>query len=397
MMMAVLAVVVAGTGAFFSDTETSQGNVFTAGSIDLMINHTAQSYNGVNCSTCSVSIFSSTDTQIVDSSDSSLSLPMDAVAVVETASDWVDPVAEGMNGIWIWSQADRPDPSDDTWHRFEETFTWLGQAADIQLDFKLAADDDYEIFFNGVSVAAGTEAWDGLVEDTISISSSLINQGQNTLEFYVENSGGWYAGLLFDLTIVDADCEEGVAGFQSTCQLWETTDLTNEKFFQFADVKPQDHGTNLISMLVESNQSYVCLRVEKDEDASLLGNGGGDMGEYLTVLGWYADEDGEIDSLAFGPTKANDFTGMTFADSTTPDGPVLPGETQYLLLEWCYGDFEADNGGYVCNGNVPTINSTQSAQLVADLQFFAIQSRNNSDFTCDMADFGDEPEISDDD
>ena len=48
-MIAVVAVVVAGaTGAFFSDTETSTGNTFTAGAIDLTVD-SEQHYNGNVC------------------------------------------------------------------------------------------------------------------------------------------------------------------------------------------------------------------------------------------------------------------------------------------------------------------------------------------------------------
>src|ERR1035437_3339451 len=48
-MIAVAAVVVMGaTGAFFSDTETSTGNTFTAGAIDLKVDST-QHYNGMIC------------------------------------------------------------------------------------------------------------------------------------------------------------------------------------------------------------------------------------------------------------------------------------------------------------------------------------------------------------
>ena len=48
MLVFVAAVVVSGTGAFFSDTETSTGNVFTAGAIDLKID-SEQHYNGNVC------------------------------------------------------------------------------------------------------------------------------------------------------------------------------------------------------------------------------------------------------------------------------------------------------------------------------------------------------------
>lgn len=45
---AAAAAVVGGTGAFFSDTETSTGNVFTAGAIDLKVD-SKQKYNGNEC------------------------------------------------------------------------------------------------------------------------------------------------------------------------------------------------------------------------------------------------------------------------------------------------------------------------------------------------------------
>lgn len=48
MIVFVGALVVGGTGAFFSDTETSVGNVFTAGAIDLKVD-SEQHYNGNEC------------------------------------------------------------------------------------------------------------------------------------------------------------------------------------------------------------------------------------------------------------------------------------------------------------------------------------------------------------
>src|SRR3989338_287537 len=37
------------TIAFYNDTETSTGNIFVAGSVDLKVDHTYASYNGVDC------------------------------------------------------------------------------------------------------------------------------------------------------------------------------------------------------------------------------------------------------------------------------------------------------------------------------------------------------------
>ena len=43
------AIIVGGTYALFNDTETSAGNVFTAGSIDLKVDHKSSTYNGELC------------------------------------------------------------------------------------------------------------------------------------------------------------------------------------------------------------------------------------------------------------------------------------------------------------------------------------------------------------
>lgn len=48
MIVFAAAIVAGGTGAFFSDTETSTGNVFTAGAIDLTVDSEAH-YNGMIC------------------------------------------------------------------------------------------------------------------------------------------------------------------------------------------------------------------------------------------------------------------------------------------------------------------------------------------------------------
>lgn len=56
MLVVVAAAAVAGTGAFFSDTETSTGNTFTAGSIDLKID-SEQHYNGNTCEEISQDVY----------------------------------------------------------------------------------------------------------------------------------------------------------------------------------------------------------------------------------------------------------------------------------------------------------------------------------------------------
>jgi len=411
MLLVVAGVTAAGTGAFFSDTETSAGNVFTAGSIDLMIDHTAQSYNGVSCQTCGVEVYSSTDTIVASSSLTATeagSLPKSAELVTTLNPAWLNPsTISPAQWIWVTPTVTPGDTTNNAEYTFVDTFFLQGPISLTDIELEIASDNGYKIVINGVEIVnelTTTGTFTGLNPLTsgqkTNFQNALIQNGQNSLEITVRNlartsgSGPNPAGLIYKINFSNQDCEAGVADFQQTCELWESTDLTNESFFNFSDIKPQDEGTNLISMTVESNESYVCLDVNNADniensylDAEVAAgdttDDQGEMGEFLQVAGWYADGTGDVDSLLFGPIAVNDAGSITYADSNTGN-PVQPGETQYMELAWCMGDMTADDTGYTCDGAVPDINQTQTDAFLADLQFFAIQTRNNEDYTCGM-------------
>ena len=411
MLVFMAAIVAGGTGAFFSDTEVSAGNVFTAGSIDLMIDHTAQSYNGVSCQTCGVEVYSSTDTIVASSSLTATeagSLPKSAELVTTLNPAWLNPsTISPAQWIWVTPTVTPGDTTNNAEYTFVDTFFLQGPISLTDIELEIASDNGYKIVINGVEIVnelTTTGTFTGLNPLTsgqkTNFQNALIQNGQNSLEITVRNlartsgSGPNPAGLIYKINFSNQDCEAGVADFQQTCELWESTDLTNESFFNFSDIKPQDEGTNLISMTVESNESYVCLDVNNADniensylDAEVAAgdttDDQGEMGEFLQVAGWYADGTGDVDSLLFGPIAVNDAGSITYADSNTGN-PVQPGETQYMELAWCMGEMTADDTGYTCDGAVPDINKTQTDAFLADLQFFAIQTRNNEDYTCGM-------------
>jgi hypothetical protein len=154
-------------------------------------------------------------------------------------------------------------------------------------------------------------------------------------------------------------------------------------------------------MLVDSNESYLCLAFNDTEEQEntviapetaagdvTAGQLQGELGDFLTVAGWYSNASGTKGALLFGPTAAADLDSIAFADSETAVGPVPPGVTQYVQLEWCLGDMEVDGTTVTCDGVVPDINQAQTDAFLADLQFYAVQSRNNAEFTCTDAVFG---------
>src|SRR3989344_1796850 len=94
--------VIGGTIAFYNDTETSNGNIFVAGSIDLKVDHLAQTYNGVDCETCSVNVFSSSATQVTGGTGAYAgSYPTGAVELTFIHLAWL-PEATISPAQWIW-------------------------------------------------------------------------------------------------------------------------------------------------------------------------------------------------------------------------------------------------------------------------------------------------------
>src|SRR3989338_9429258 len=122
------AVVAGATGAFYNDTETSNGNIFVAGSIDLKVDHTAQTYNGVDCKTCSVTALSDTSNTVIAKNGVPIT-STNAVILTPTHPAWtadVDGTVNDARWIWITNPVAQADTTVDTTYTFQKTFTWMG-------------------------------------------------------------------------------------------------------------------------------------------------------------------------------------------------------------------------------------------------------------------------------
>ncbi len=124
-------------------------------------------------------------------------------------------------------------------------------------------------------------------------------------------------------------------------------------------------------------------------------------------------EEGEV-IFATG-TAAELFNGawQTLADSGSavfdPEdlgeyGELIGGEEYHIAKAWCHGNLEPDPAspgegspadrqetGFTCNG-APVTNASQGDQFEVDIEFYAEQSRNNLDFTCQALDDEEEEE-----
>lgn len=406
-------IVVGATISFYNDTETSTGNIFTAGSIDLKVDHLAQTYNGVDCKTCSVTIQSDTTNQVTAQVGGTDLGPFPHSAVLVSPplnSAWIANIP-GASWIWWIDPTPEAEKGVDTTYTFQKKFTWMGPIAGATLNLYAGADNSYQVFLNGNPVGADANEWNFTTstQDTYSgvALSPYIVQGQNTLEIKVKNwarpAGQTWdnpGGLLYKL-VIDGNC--GAEYFQNHCNLWQEKDLgAGDTFFNFGDVKPGDLGTDVISLHVSSNDAYSCFIVNNkdDEENSLLtpeiaagdlpnvGNptGFGELSNFLNVFTWRDTNGNGLYDGSETPLGSGPLSSLSSIMSMDPlNLPFLAANTtQNIGLVWCAGTLSAPilNNPFVCNGNGMG-NIAQSDSFTADLTAYAEQVRNNSGFRCE--------------
>jgi len=219
---------------------------------------------------------------------------------------------------------------------------------------------------------------------------------------------------------------------------WDLVSLTNQLFFNFTDIKPDDYGEDTISLHAE-NDFWLCVDtlLTKDDDNSCTepeelddANCGvpnaelnanlfdGELGGLLNFIWWVDDGDNVLETgeVVFKEdTAASVFGGnekWLKADSgssvfsTTPQ-PLSAG-THYVGKAWCFGTLgkapltqdnsgtarnpsldndgnqipgQPEDGGYTCDGTGLN-NASQTDILMGDITFSAYQARHNPNFLC---------------
>ena len=196
---------------------------------------------------------------------------------------------------------------------------------------------------------------------------------------------------------------------------WALSDLTEQLFFSFADVKPGDIGEDTISIHPGSNDAWACMAADitatpdngindpEDEAGDVTDGNGGELQNFLNFSFWEDDGDnvyetGEVLLSDLQGSAATIFDGgwQTIADSG--NGPALPGSsTTYVGKAWCFGTLTPNgtvqdgNGsstpltrqttGFTCDGSGDN-NIAQTDGITVDVSFYAEQARNNGQFLC---------------
>ena len=386
------AIAIGSTGAFFTDSQTSAGNVFTAGSVSLLIDHSLSTYNG-----------SSDLTIVTDPSWTFVgedgTTPASGSAVNLT---FVHPVWENFSGAnWIWATDPVSDPAGpvDQEYTFTKTFNWSGPVASASVDY--GADNYYDVYVNGNLIGSNhiltTDNFE--LPHTTDVSASIV-QGINTITFRGENQH--IDGSVFTGNPAGIDLKLVIHGQQT----FGPTTLTNQTFWDFSDVKPADTGRDVISIHDPANDAWTCMIVNNiknnentvvpPETAAGDPGGGpigdGELGKYLHLFLWHdLNSDGNYNPPIETPITPTpiDLSGtppqitLALHDSTTSNGPMLSGSENDVGSAWCAGTLTVDlgTGAMTCDGS-SVLNDSQTDSTLADLTFYATQARNQPGFTC---------------
>ena len=396
------AFVVAVTQAFFSDSETSSGNLFTAGQIDLKIDHTMASYNGIDCRTCSVVLTSDTSNMVIAKNEVPFDTPYPAVFLTYIHPAWTaqnDPLLAAAGAQWIWESdpVKQEDTTIDVIYTFRKTFSWYGPITGSDFTMAVGHDNTVEVYLNGMPIGSSNDIYGFRIENMLhipgaSITSNIL-QGENILDIKLRNRAEANgnptnnpAGLIYKFEI-NGHCEDDF--FLNQCKLWDLKDLeTGDIFWNFDDVKPGDWGRNVISYHVYDNDAYMCTFLKKTDLENVLTgpetppdltDPQGELSNHLEVFVWHDDGDG-IYQGSETVIANNKFANLSNWPIAVPLSPVIASTTNYVGVAWCFGVLTPGNP-FICDGE-GNYNDAQTDALELVLNFYAEQARNNLGFSC---------------
>ena len=217
-------------------------------------------------------------------------------------------------------------------------------------------------------------------------------------------------GNTFTAGAIDLKVSSSYSDFTGPQQGFESKDLNGEALFSFVDMKPGDMGGGKFDISATSNPYWACMKAKIDttpeNDANEPEVSAGDsasdpVGELQNYLSFYLwnDLDGNgqftpndiskdrnlvgpltlADLQAAGYLPLADTTAASFFSSTAID-PIV---TKNLGYKYCFGTWGANpaTAGLSCSG-LGDQNKAQTDGVTGSIEFYAVQSRNNMQFTC---------------
>lgn len=267
------ALVAGGTYSFFNDTETSEGNTFTAGSIDLRVDSEGH-YGGMNCEGEEWVCDEWADEAVLTLVDQGLKkggAPVDAnrsnpsVALGEPESDGDDFESAVIGTFYSLGFGG------EVVYRFEN-YVWNGDDEDLKI-YEITGGSSYPMEKAKVAVSQDSITWYVYADEAERDHSFDLEEFGLPWIQYVRVTDTTDASLHnnsadgYDLDAVEAlHCSApGIFLLGQACNnTWSEDEFDDaiHKFFSFNDVKPGDYGENTISLHVYDNDAWGQIRVE---------------------------------------------------------------------------------------------------------------------------------------
>lgn len=429
MIGVVAAIVIGATMAYFNDTETTSGNIFVAGEMDLKVDHKYAMYNGHECTrNCEENLG---ENLILNGS-------FEVPEVTDPAKWEIFPsgtpglvwMVEWNGGSASYNGRTRPDPALVEYHEnimgpaqdgdqyAELDSDWFGpndplngEPALIKIyqNIPTTIGAKYRLHYYYAprpNTAVGENILDVEIDDANVAHHDLGGGGGNiawqeyTYEFFAANAstkvefiGGGInnsLGVFLDQVTVhpyNLNCIYEITG--GTCTLWDLKDLqTGDYYWDYDDVKPGDWGINIISLHAYDNDAYACLItnnivdqdngiVDPEQVAGDLGEPG-DLSQFIKIFAWEdVNQNNAYDlgeSVISGPN----------APLATAIGAIslIASNTKYIGIAWCAGTQSVDGAGVIsCDGSSMG-DIAQTDIMTAYITAYAEQQRSNSGFDC---------------
>jgi predicted ribosomally synthesized peptide with SipW-like signal peptide len=296
----IVAVIAGGVSySFFSDSETSTGNTFSAGNLDLKVDSESH-YNGMVCengkwaaeSNCKVK-----GSNLVSNGsfeDPEVTNP-DHWQIFNSISPWV--VAEAFPGAY------KPETGDIKGLEYQENGIYLGSTASdgdqyVELDsyypviltqqiaakpggkYQISFDyaprpghDDNKLqvkFGNSIILDTSLTSTTPFAWHTFSQEITGSTSGNITLSFEETGADDQMGMFLDNVDVRELDCKP-----LSTPELvgtdcdgsWSLTDLGIQKLFNFSDIKPGDTGEDTVSLHVFDNDAWGRMKIDVTKDS----------------------------------------------------------------------------------------------------------------------------------
>lgn len=181
------------------------------------------------------------------------------------------------------------------------------------------------------------------------------------------------AGNVFTAGAVNISITDIVHTPTDTTSLVEFTESENGLAFSFADLKPLDKGTVTYTLDNRENPAYVCAMVEAKTNAdNTVNDPEVDAGDVATSS---VGELGQFLNFKFG-TQSGSLAAISGLWQNV--GPINTNATSGAAIDYCFGTFSGAN----CVLGTGAYNLAQTDSLTADIKFYAVQTRNNENFSC---------------